>query len=335
MKRAARTATVCVTTFLFILPALLTFAQSEDTRYFEETGHNVSGEFLRFYDQHGGRAIFGYPLTREFVENGLVVQYFQRVRMEKHPENPEPYKVQLGLLGEELGWRQAPIPESEIPPPTHPDKRYFPETGHTVAFAFLECYQENGGLDIFGYPITEWIIELDGRIVQYFQRGKMEWYPENPPGQRVQLGMLGTRYVEEFVDPIYKERESSYIHSQAVPPTATPIQGSTDSSSNVTALQIMATLKYPIIGLKGTQTVYVYVLDQSSHGVSGVLVDMQVEYKDGRRDSFSLPPTDTNGYTQIEFAIGDPAPGYVVIVSLVASHGNIRGETSTAFLPWW
>jgi hypothetical protein len=335
MKRAARTATVCVTTFLFILPALLTFAQGEDTRYFEETGHNVSGEFLRFYDQHGGRAIFGYPLTREFVENGLVVQYFQRVRMEKHPENPEPYQVQLGLLGEELGWRQAPIPESEIPPSTHSDKRYFPETGHTVAFAFLEYYQDNGGLDIFGYPITEWIIELDGRIVQYFQRGKMEWYPENPPGQRVQLGMLGTRYVEEFVDPIYKERESSYIHSQAIPPTATPIPGSTDPLSDVTGLRIMATLKYPIIGLKSTQTVYVYVLDQSSHGVSGVLVDMQVEYKDGRRDSFSLPLTDTNGYTQIEFPIGDPAPGYVVIVNLAASHGNVRGETSTAFLPWW
>jgi hypothetical protein len=69
--------------------------------------------------------------------------------------------------------------------------------------------------------------------------------------------------------------------------------------------------------------------------VSGVLVDMQVEYKDGRRDSFSLPLTDTNGYTQIEFPIGDPAPGYVVIVNLAASHGNVRGETSTAFLPWW
>jgi hypothetical protein len=295
----------------------------------------VSGPFLRFYDQYGGRAILGYPLTREFSENGRVVQYFQRVRMEQHPENPEPYQVQLGLLGEELGCRQAPISESEIPPATHPDKRYFPETGHTIAFAFLEFYDYNGGLDVFGYPITEWIIEANGRIVQYFQRGKMEWYPENPPGQRVQLGMLGTIYVDKYVDPIYRERESPYIRTEADLPTPTPTQGVWDPSPSVAVLRVMATLKYPIIGLRGTQMVYVYVLDPDGHGVSGAWVDVQVAYKDGRQESYSLPLTDANGYTQIEFPIGNAAPGYVVIVNLAARYGEVRGETSTAFLPWW
>ena len=55
---------------LFCALSPLSLAQTTDTRYFEETEHNVSGEFLRFYDAYGGRAIFGYPLTRVLTENG-------------------------------------------------------------------------------------------------------------------------------------------------------------------------------------------------------------------------------------------------------------------------
>ena len=91
--------------------------------------------------------------------------------------------------------------QHEVLPFTHPDKRYYPETGHTVAFAFLEFYEDHGGPALFGYPITEWIIETNGRIVQYFERVKLEWYPENPPGQRVQPGMLGVIYVEQYCRP--------------------------------------------------------------------------------------------------------------------------------------
>ncbi len=325
---------LCVIILLGLLPAPSPAAQGEPVRYFEETGHNVSGDFLRFYQERGGRAIFGYPITREFEENGRRVQYFQRVRMEKHPENPEPYKVQLGLLGEELGFRQAPIPPSEIPPPNHPDKRYFPETGHTVSFAFLDFYDEHGGLDIFGYPITEWIIEKNGRIVQYFQRAKMEWYPENPPGQRVQLGMLGVMYVELYVDPIYRERELPYASGEIIGPTYTPPKP-TPVASTVTELRMTATLKYPIIGLDGTQTAYIYVFDQLGHGVPGAMVEMEVQYKGGRTDRFSIGATNANGYCQLDFPIGKPAPGYVVIVNLWARYGTLTAQTSTAFLPWW
>lgn len=308
-----------------LLPA---WAQGADARYFEETGFTVSGQFLQFYDAHGGRAIFGYPLTREFQENGLWVQYFQRARMEKHPENPEPYRVQLGLLGDQLGYRQSPIPTEEIPLPTHPDKVYFPETGHTIAFAFLDFYRNNGGLDIFGYPITEWIIEPNGRVVQYFQRAKMEWYPENAPGQRIQLGMLGAIYVEQFVDPIHRQREPLGI----LPTTPTP---QTISSDRLKEIQVTVTLKYAIIQLEGIQTAYVYVRDQDGHGVPNMLLNMQVVYGGGRQENFSLGPTNANGYVEYSFSIGSPPPGLVVIVNLSTQYQSLQARTSTAFLPWW
>jgi hypothetical protein len=331
-KRLNRTLIICALIVLSALPASLVSAQEEESRYFEESGHNVSGEFLRFYDQYGGRVIFGYPLTRQFEENGRQVQYFQRVRMELHGETPREQRIELGLLGDELGYRQSPILPSEIPPADHSDKRYFAETGHTVSFAFLEFWESNGGVDILGYPISEWVIEPNGRIVQYFQRNKMEWYPENPAGQRVQLGMLGTIYVEQYVDPVYREREDPYIRTATVlEPTPRP----QPLSSAVIELQTSITLKHPITRLGTVQTTYIYVLDQDNHGVEGASVEIDVVYKDGQVDHLALEETNANGYGQIDFDIGSPAPGYVVVVNLIARYGELESRTSSAFLPWW
>jgi hypothetical protein len=330
-KRNLRIAILCTVLALSALPGIWVSAQEEEARYFPETEHNVSGAFLAFYDLHGGRAIFGYPLTRPFEEDGRLVQYFQRARMELH-RDAQGERVELGLLGQELGHSQPPIPASEIPPPTHPDKRYFGETGHTVSFTFLQFYQDKGGVERFGYPITEWIIEPNGSIVQYFQKSKMAWYPENPPGQRVQLGMLGTIYVEQHVDPIYKEREPPYGPSQT-PVPVTPTPGSVPEG--VTEVRMMSTLKRPVIGSNGKQTVYVYVFDQQDRGVPGASVDIEVQYQDGRTEPYALAGTNANGYSQLEFEVGSPPPGLVVIVNLNARYGDLAAQTSTAFLPWW
>ncbi len=72
--------------------------------HFRETGHNLGGRFRQFWQQNGGLAIFGYPISEEFTEtledgNPYLVQYFERVRLEYHPENPAPYDVLLGQFG--------------------------------------------------------------------------------------------------------------------------------------------------------------------------------------------------------------------------------------------
>jgi hypothetical protein len=75
--------------------------------YFRETGHSVSGGFLRFWESRGGLRVFGYPISDELREriDGQVytVQYFERARFEYHQQNTgTPYDVQLGLLGRAL-----------------------------------------------------------------------------------------------------------------------------------------------------------------------------------------------------------------------------------------
>lgn len=72
-----------------------------DCRYFEKTRQNLCEPFLSHWVQNGGLERFGYPLTGQrqvqTAEWSGVVQYFERRRMERHPEG-----VLLGLLGREL-----------------------------------------------------------------------------------------------------------------------------------------------------------------------------------------------------------------------------------------
>jgi hypothetical protein len=326
---------VCAAIWMILLPSGVARAQPEATRYFEETGHNVSGEFLRFYEANGERAIFGYPITREFSERGLQVQYFQRARLELYPESSESERIQLGALGRELDYGQPPLSTDEVQSLSHPDRRYYPETGHTVAFAFLEFYEGNGGAALFGYPISEWTIELNGRIGQYFERIKLEWYPENPPGQRVQPGMLGVIYVEQYVDPVHTEREDPrIIDTTSASPPDDPSEPPPLPSA-VTELQLLTSVKHPIIGLDDMQTVYVYVLDQMGQGVAGASVEVEVQYTGGRADRFSVDETNANGYGQISFPVIGSRPGYVVIVNLHAAYEKLEARANSAFLPWW
>src|SRR5207302_7511108 len=80
-------------------------APTPDSHTFPETGHSVSGVFWTYWQQHGGLAQQGYPISEEMQEvsdlNGqtYTVQYFERAVFEKHPENQPPYDVLLSQLG--------------------------------------------------------------------------------------------------------------------------------------------------------------------------------------------------------------------------------------------
>jgi DMSO/TMAO reductase YedYZ molybdopterin-dependent catalytic subunit len=153
---------------------------------FPETGHTLSGEFLMFWQQHGGLATFGYPITEEFDEDGRTVQYFERQRFELHPENAAPYNVLLGLLGLEA-LNGTPHPHAQ--PQDGGVCDYHAATGHNACGRFREVWQQ-GGLMIYGYPLTE-EFEQDGLTVQYFERARFEHHPTNQAPYDVLLGLLG------------------------------------------------------------------------------------------------------------------------------------------------
>ncbi|MCX7623549.1 MAG: glycoside hydrolase family protein [Thermomicrobium sp.] len=171
-------------------------------RYFPETGHTLSGPFRRYWEQNGGLAAFGYPLTEAFWSGGRLVQFFERARFEYWPEfRGTTNEVQLAHLGRwALGSRSfAPQPPPEKP---QPGERYFPETGYVVRDPFLRYWEQNGGLARFGLPISPEFREVnpsDGKeyMVQYFERARFELHPEAAgTPYEVQLGLLGAQALQ-------------------------------------------------------------------------------------------------------------------------------------------
>jgi hypothetical protein len=83
-------------------------ANKADLTYFAETQHTAAGPFLSYWKSHGGLMQFGFPITEAYMgpspTNGknYVQQYYQRARLEWHPEyKGTEFEVELGLLGAE------------------------------------------------------------------------------------------------------------------------------------------------------------------------------------------------------------------------------------------
>jgi hypothetical protein len=84
-----------------------------------------------------------------------------------------------------------------------PSSVYFPVTGHTVSGEFLTFWRTNGGLAIFGYPLTE-VIEQGGLQVQYFERARFEYHPEFAGTPYVvELELLGNEMAAGRTDPAF------------------------------------------------------------------------------------------------------------------------------------
>jgi hypothetical protein len=179
-----------------------------ERRCFAETGYCVGVRFLAYWEAHGGLALNGYPISDpllERLEDGQIytVQYFERVRLEYHPEHPPAAEVLLGQLGRRV---LADLPAAPtIPTPPMEGYTHFPETGHNVGPRFTAYWRANGGLAQFGYPLTELFEEVleDGQTyqVQYFERARFEYHPENTPPYEVLLGQFGRRVLAASASP--------------------------------------------------------------------------------------------------------------------------------------
>jgi photosystem II stability/assembly factor-like uncharacterized protein len=205
-------------------PVTTTPAGSGQSFTFPQTGHTVSGIWLDFLRTHGDVDNLGYPRTEVFQDSQIqnqTVQYFQRLVLEYHPEQPTAYQIQRRLLGDLLYPGSDPAVDEGAPPPG--DYAYFQNfpargLGHFVANVapdgsptlFKQYFDTHGKEDAFGYPKEEPKIRTltDGQPhwTQRFQAAVFEYHQENdrdgnnPDGVpwrnfRVQLELLGDKYI--------------------------------------------------------------------------------------------------------------------------------------------
>src|SRR5262245_18593201 len=180
-----------------------------DCETFTQTGKTVCDPFLTFWLAHGGLAQQGLPLTEEFTEISMadgrpyLVQYFERARFEKHPENQPPNDVLLGLLGQEQFAARYPVPPAAIPgdpfnnPALPQECATFAQVGRPVCGPFLAYWRAHGGLEQQGLPLSETFLETnptDGLTypTQYFERARLEYHYEFAGTEHAVLaGLLG------------------------------------------------------------------------------------------------------------------------------------------------
>jgi hypothetical protein len=181
---------------------------------FPETGFSVCGRFLEYWRQNGGLPVFGYPISAqrgEAIEGQVFqVQEFERNRFEFHPENARPYDVLLGRLGVEILDRQGRNWQdfAKVSGAPSSDCFYASATGHATCGVFFRYFRANGlefdgrtgfsegeSIALFGLPISEPQEERlsDGNVytVQWFERARFEYHPNNPDPYKVLLGLLG------------------------------------------------------------------------------------------------------------------------------------------------
>jgi sugar lactone lactonase YvrE len=210
---------VCLAVSIGMLSSLVFAAGAQaqqDQRCFPETGFCISGRIREFWEQNGGLAVFGFPLAPQQQETlegqSFQVQWFERVRLELHPENARPYDVLLGRIGVDRLVQQGrdwfTFPKSEA----QPECRFFAETGHNVCGTILRAWRANGlefdgkngkseaeSLALFGLPLNDAKSELiEGKeyTIQWFERARFELHPENQAPYNVLLGRLGAEVRE-------------------------------------------------------------------------------------------------------------------------------------------
>ena len=76
------------------------------------------------------------------------------------------------------------------------EARFFPETQQSIAGRFLQFWRSEGGLAVFGYPLTPQRSEESrdtGQTyeTQWLERNRFELHPENAAPYDVLLGRLG------------------------------------------------------------------------------------------------------------------------------------------------
>lgn len=289
------------------------------------TGYTVRDPFYTYFIQHGGEEQFGYPISNDYPDprTGLLVQYFQKARLEYHPENQPPYDIQLGLLGEELvidtGKKSGPLPVEEIPAASDPTCHYFAEVRQKVCNSFLTYYRAQGGLDMFGFPVSGYLNE-GGLIVQYFQRARFEWHPEKAAGQRVQTAPIGQIYVDHFGIEFGKSIVGNSIITISRP----------------TSLVAYSSVMSAITQRGGTQTGYVTVTDQLGNPVSGASVVLVVNYPTGPA-TYTLPTTNAAGTTHQTFPVGSAVKaGQIVPMTFYITYvGGLTTTSRTSYLVWY
>jgi len=304
----------------FLLTALIStsgivHAQTTDSQYFSETGHNVHGDFLKFYISNPNATfLYGFPITEQFTsKDGKTVQYFQRARFELRTDLPAEQRVQLTSLG-----RNTFVSTGALNVQNSFACRSFVETGYSVCFAFLDFFEQYGGAAQFGYPISGFEYH-ENKLVQYFEKARLEWQPWKLEGQRVVVSDLG----RVFFDNLGED-----------PALLAPTSPSTNAPRVITSLQARAFAWKAVTLANDNQVFFVILQDQNMLPVPDASCTAVVNWPNETKDATTIR-TNTNGVGIFSLAFSNQPFGRLVTTDITCTYNNLTASTTTSFRVWY
>lgn len=291
-------------------------AQSAGTRYFHETGHNVTGEFLTFYESNPNASfLYGYPITEQITSiDGKTVQYFQRARFEYIAENTEGQRIQLTPLG-----KSTYVSSSDTYNFNNPFScRTYTETGFSICLDFLEFFDTYGGVEQFGFPISGFVYH-ENKLVQYFEKARFEWQDLNPEGQRVKVSDLGYAYFDLL-------NEDPALQSYAGPLNNAP--------RIITSLFVRTFVLKAVTLANDNQTFFVIVQDQNGQPVSNATCTVVVHWNNEQSDS-TVVTTNEMGLSIFSIEFSNQPQAAFISTDISCTYDSFSAITTTSFRIWY
>lgn len=283
-------------------------AQLADVRFFPETGHNLRGEFLKFYNNaRDPNLVYGYPITEQFISrDGKTVQYFQRARFE--------------LINSTT---VALTPVGQIPrQPGNPLEAKNPSAcqvlaGIPVCYAFLDFYKDKGGAAQFGNPLAP-AEENAGVFMQYFDYARFEWRT-NGFQARVTISDLGTIYFHTTGE------DRAQLN---------PVSPQDAAINPALAIHARAFVGKSVTLSNDTQTISVFVQSQTLQPVANANGIATVRLPDGTTQTYTFS-TNQFGVAQFSFAFANIKAGELVPIEIVINYQGLTTVTKTSFRVWY
>ncbi len=302
---------------LVIFTVQSAIAQEQESFYFTQTGHFVTGDFHAFYFSNpNARLTYGFPVTEAVIdpETGRLVQYFENVRFEYIPENPPGDKIRLTPLGQLMYEHGTYINDLNASTPgCHSEDHW----DYSVCFSFYNFYQANGGEAQFGKPVSG-LEYLRGRMVQFFEYAQLVWMPENPASAQIVVAQLGLKYF--------------YIHETNLS-KLDPIR-TMGYYMDMDEIKVKAFPNTAVISNGQAQEIHIIAEDHNSAPLPNGIIYVTLHYPDGTETEIKQLATDEFGLASFAFIADSNELGPVEVVVRL-TFNDLEAFSVTSFRIWY
>ncbi len=193
--------------------------------------------------------------------------------------------------------------------------------GFGICYDFLAFFDQYGGKERFGNPLSPFEFQPDGRLVQYFEKASFEWHPEMTGGQTVALADIGRIYANNHEDPVR--------FNAALPLSNIPVQ-----STPPLSLQVRVFTARAVTQPDDMQRIFVVVQDQTLGPVFGATGTMTVHLTTGEDLTYPIV-TDEGGMAVVpSLSFIEQVPGSRIILDVNVSYQGLHAAATTSFLIW-